>query len=61
MEHHRAGQCHRHGLCAGESAESVTESGKPAAQAPGVQFVRMEQGRAVFRVGSGSYSFQSPE
>jgi alpha-L-rhamnosidase len=41
------------------SAGGVNESGKPAAQAPGVQFVSMEQGRAVFRVGSGSYSFQS--
>ena len=38
---------------------SVTEGGKPAAQARGVQFLRMEPGRAVFTVGSGSYSFQS--
>ena len=42
-----------------KAAESVTESGKPVIQASGVQFVSMEQGRAVFRVGSGSYSFQS--
>ena len=42
-----------------KSAESVTESGKPAAQAPGVKLVRMENGRAVFMVGSGSYDFES--
>ena len=42
-----------------KAAEGVTESGKPASQQPGVQFLRMEQGRAVFRVGSGSYRFQS--
>jgi alpha-L-rhamnosidase len=41
------------------SVERVTESGKPLAQAPGVQLLRMEQGRAVVRVGSGNYSFQS--
>ncbi len=37
--------------------ESVTEGGKPASQAHGVQFVRMEGARAVFRVGSGRYHF----
>jgi alpha-L-rhamnosidase len=42
-----------------KTAESVTESGKPAAQARGVQFISTEQGRAVFKVGSGQYSFQS--
>ena len=42
-----------------KSAESVTESGKPAGQARGVQFVRMEGDRAVFRVGSGRYHFTS--
>jgi alpha-L-rhamnosidase len=42
-----------------KAAEGVTESGKPAATARGVQFLRMEQGRAVFRVGSGTYSFRS--
>jgi alpha-L-rhamnosidase len=41
------------------SVESVTESGKPITQARGVELQRMEQGRAVFRVGSGNYSFQS--
>jgi alpha-L-rhamnosidase len=41
------------------SVESVTESGKPATQARGVKLVEMENGRAVFSVGSGNYSFES--
>jgi alpha-L-rhamnosidase len=41
-------------------ADSVTESGKPAAKAEGVQFLRAEQGEAVFEVGSGSYTFVCP-
>lgn len=35
----------------------VTESGKPAIDANDVAFVRMEDGAAVFEVGSGSYRF----
>jgi len=42
-----------------KAAAEVTESGKAASQAEGVQLVRMEPGRAVFRVGSGSYNFRS--
>ena len=42
-----------------KAAESVSESGKPAVQAQGVKLLRMENGRAVFEVGSGSYSFHS--
>lgn len=38
---------------------SVTESGKPAAQSAGVEFLRMEDGAAVFAIGSGVYDFQS--
>ncbi|HEX8316055.1 MAG TPA: family 78 glycoside hydrolase catalytic domain, partial [Flavisolibacter sp.] len=38
---------------------SVTESGKPAAAAKGVKFVRTENGRAVYELGSGEYAFQS--
>ena len=38
---------------------AVTECGKPAVQADGVRFLRMEGGAAVFEVGSGSYQFQS--
>ena len=37
--------------------ESVTEGGRPASRARGVQFVRMEDARAVFHVGSGRYRF----
>jgi alpha-L-rhamnosidase len=44
-----------------KAAESVSESGKSAVRAQGVQFLRTEQGRAVFKVGSGQYSFQSSE
>ncbi|MBP2330678.1 alpha-L-rhamnosidase [Kibdelosporangium banguiense] len=36
---------------------AVTEGGRPAATASGVRFLRMEDGAAVFEVGSGSYSF----
>ena len=38
-------------------ANAVTELGWPAAQAPGVKFLRMEKDRAVFAVGSGRYQF----
>ena len=37
----------------------VKESGRPATQAVGVHFLRMENGAAVFSVGSGSYRFAS--
>jgi alpha-L-rhamnosidase len=36
---------------------AVTEGGRPADAAKGVRFLRMEDGAAVFEVGSGSYSF----
>jgi alpha-L-rhamnosidase len=38
---------------------SVTEGGAPAADAPGVELLRMEGGHAVYAVGSGSYAFAS--
>lgn len=41
------------------AANEVMESGKPAAAAEGVHFLRMEAGRAVFSIGSGSYNFKS--
>ena len=41
------------------SAEDVLESGRPAAQARGVKFERMDNGRAVLTVGSGTYTFLS--
>jgi len=37
----------------------VHEGGIPAAGAPGVEFLRREAGRAVFRIGSGEYRFTS--
>lgn len=39
--------------------EAVTESGAPAVRAPGVTFLRYENGAAVFRIGSGRYAFAS--
>jgi alpha-L-rhamnosidase len=43
------------------AAEAVTEGGKSALGARGVSFLRQERGRAVFQIGSGNYSFRSPE
>jgi len=40
-----------------ERAEAVSESGKLAAYADGVEFLRMENGNTVFSVGSGEYTF----
>jgi alpha-L-rhamnosidase len=40
-----------------KSAAIVSESGQPASSAPGVQFLRMENARAVFSVVAGKYSF----
>jgi alpha-L-rhamnosidase len=40
-------------------AEAVQESGRPAAAAEGVKFLRAEQGEAVFEVQSGTYRFTS--
>ena len=40
-------------------AATVTESGKPAAQAAGLKFLRLEDNAAVYAVGSGTYRFQS--
>jgi alpha-L-rhamnosidase len=42
-----------------QDADGVTESGKPAAQAEGVTFLRMENNSAVYAIGSGRYRFQS--
>jgi alpha-L-rhamnosidase len=43
---------------AGASAD-VAESGQAIERAKGVRFLRMEDGRAVVEVGSGSYTFKS--
>jgi alpha-L-rhamnosidase len=42
-----------------KDADGVTESGRPATQAKCVRLLRMENGKAVFEVGSGSYTFVS--
>ncbi len=42
-----------------KTAANVTESGKPAAEAQGVRFLRQEGAKAVFEVGSGHYAFRS--
>jgi len=42
-----------------KDAEGVMESGKPAATAEGVKFLRTENGTAVYAVESGSYLFTS--
>ncbi|MFO1487945.1 MAG: family 78 glycoside hydrolase catalytic domain [Verrucomicrobiota bacterium] len=41
------------------SAEGVRENGRPVTGGKGVTFLRMENGRAVYAVGSGSYVFES--
>jgi alpha-L-rhamnosidase len=40
---------------------AVTEGGQPARDAAGVTFMRMENGRAVFNVESGTYTFASQQ
>jgi alpha-L-rhamnosidase len=40
-----------------ERLSSVSEGGQPADKAPGVTFLRTEDGTAVFHVGSGRYVF----
>ncbi|MHB8854499.1 MAG: glycoside hydrolase family 78 protein [Ignavibacteriaceae bacterium] len=42
-----------------EKEGDVTESGKEASKSEGVKFVRLESGRAVYEIGSGSYYFIS--
>jgi len=39
------------------NAEAVTEGGKPAGEAEGVRLLRVEEGHAVYDVGSGDYAF----
>lgn len=42
-----------------KSPAEVREGGRPAGDAEGVVFVEMEQDRAVYRIGSGVYRFES--
>ena len=39
----------------------MKEGGVPASSAPGVSYQRMENGAAVFTVGSGTYQFTSAD
>ncbi len=39
------------------NADGVTEGGRPARESAGVQFLRMDGGAAVYKVGSGEYTF----
>jgi alpha-L-rhamnosidase len=39
---------------------SIKEGGKPAADAEGARFLRVEEGRSLFEVGSGTYHFTAP-
>ena len=41
-----------------KSKDDVLESGKLSSTSGGVQFVKMEKGRAVFKIGSGNYLFR---
>ncbi|MEU9227944.1 family 78 glycoside hydrolase catalytic domain [Streptomyces massasporeus] len=40
-----------------DTRRAVTEGGRPADKARGVRFLRMEDGAAVYQVGSGTYDF----
>ena len=40
-----------------QNVEAVTESGRPLAEANGVKFLRVEDGRVVVDVQSGAYHF----
>jgi alpha-L-rhamnosidase len=42
-------------------ATKVTEGGKPASEAPGIKFIRYEDGAAVYETGSGTYRFKSAD
>jgi alpha-L-rhamnosidase len=42
------------------NAAAITESGQPAASAPGVAYLGLSNGFAVFKVGSGDYVWSSP-
>lgn len=42
-----------------QSVDVVTERGRPPARDSGVDFLRMENGRAVLEIGSGNYRFEA--
>jgi alpha-L-rhamnosidase len=53
------GNCRATVYVPAKTAATVTEGGKPAAEADGVRFLRFEGGKALFEVGSGQYAFHS--
>lgn len=55
------GNCRATVCVPAQAVADVTEGGRPAAEAPGVKYLRQEAGKAVFEVGSGRYAFQSPD
>jgi hypothetical protein len=42
------------------NSSAITESGVPAANSPGVTYIGVSNGAAIYNVGSGNYSFASP-
>jgi alpha-L-rhamnosidase len=46
---------------AARNPDTITECGVPASEAEGVRFLRMENGRSVFEIGSGNYTFRVNE
>ena len=42
-----------------EKQAEVTESGKQTSKSEGLIFIKLEDGRAVYEIGSGSYHFSS--
>lgn len=43
-----------------DDSAAVTEGGNPAKDAPGLRFLRAENGAAVYEAGSGTYAFTAP-
>jgi hypothetical protein len=37
----------------------VLEGGQPAAKVEEIEFIKIENGKALFKIGSGSYSFSA--
>ncbi len=51
--------CHATVHVPASELSEVTESGKRADQVPGIEFLEMKDGYAVFKVGSGKYFFEA--
>ena len=43
-----------------DTQSTITENGMPASEAEGVEFVKYENGRSVYRLASGDYKFMCP-